>query len=188
MLSGGLAEDVVVPGDYLAVSEEYLPGPGTYEFDYKVRAAIVGKVFRDRVSKIIMVKSFKTHPLPQPGSVVIAVVTEIREDYARGRLFAVNNTTIPYQFTGILHVTQVAERVSEARHMYDYLRIGDIIRAKVLNHSPPYLLTMREPRLGVILASCSQCGAILKLEGEKLVCPHCGHTEKRKLGYGYGHI
>ena len=186
--SGEAREEVVVPGDQLAVSEEYIPGPGTYELDYRVRAALVGRVSRDNLNKVIMVRPFKDPPLPQPGSIAVAVVTEIREDYARARIIAINNAIVPYHFTGILHMTQVAERASEVKHMHDYVRIGDLVRVKILNQSPPYLLTMREQKLGVILASCNRCGATLKLVGGKLVCPRCGHSERRKLGQGYGYL
>jgi|YelNatPaOPRAMG01_1025707.scaffolds.fasta_scaffold08714_10 exosome complex component CSL4 len=182
------APEVVVPGEYLGVAEEFLPGPGAYEFDYRLRAAVIGQVVRDRLSKVVSVRPFKVPRLPQQGAIVVAVITEVREDFARSRIFTVNNTPLSYTFTGILHAAQIAERASEVKQIYEHLKIGDLVRARVLNRAPPYLLSTRDPKLGVVLASCSKCGATLRLAGDKLVCPQCGNTEKRKIAQGYGKL
>lgn len=180
--------ELVLPGDHLGVAEEFLPGPGTYELGYRIRAAMVGLVARDHVSKVVSVKPFKILRLPQQGDTVVALVTEVREDFARAKIFAVNNTPLRYVFTGIIHATQVVDKAGEAKQIHEYLRVGDIVRARVLNQSVPYLLTMRDPKLGVILASCSKCGATLRLSGDRLTCPRCGNLEKRKIAQGYGRV
>ncbi|MEM1931725.1 MAG: exosome complex RNA-binding protein Csl4 [Sulfolobales archaeon] len=181
-------EDLVIPGDRLGVAEEFLPGPGTYEIEYQIRAATVGKVVRDLVNKVVSVKPYKSLAMPYPGAIVLAVVTEMREDFARTRILTVNNVPLNYPFTGILHVSQVIEKTGEIKQMYSYVRIGDIVKSKVLNSFPPYLLTIKDAKLGVVLASCSKCGAQLRLSKDKLKCPECGNIETRKLGHGYGNV
>jgi len=181
------SRELAVPGDLLGVAEEFLPGPGAYEENYRVRAAVLGYVVKDSLSKVASVRPIKYPNLPAPGSIVVGVVTEVREEYARVRIDAVGDRTLQYPFTGILHIVQIAERVGGSARVYEYVRLGDVVRAKVLSSRPPYLLTIKEPKLGVILASCSLCGATLKLSGDKLACPQCGNSEKRKVGYGYGH-
>ncbi len=180
--------EVAVPGEYLGVAEEFLPGPGAYESDYRLRAAVIGQVLRDRINKVVSVRPFKAVTLPQQGAIVIAVITEVREDIARSKIYIVNNLPLKYPFTGILHATQIAEKTGEVKQIYEHLRIGDFVRARVLNRTPPYLLTIRDPKLGVVLASCSKCGATLKPSGDKLTCPQCGNTEKRKIAQGYGKL
>lgn len=180
--------EIAVPGEYLAVIEEFLPGPGAYEFDYRLRAAVIGQVVRDRINKVVSVRPFKVPTLPQQGAIVIAVIAEVREDFAKSRIYIVNNSPLKYPFTGVLHVTQIAERAGEVKQIYEYLKIGDIVRAKVLNRTPPYLLSIRDPKLGVVLASCSKCGTTLKLSGDRLICPQCGNIEKRKIAQGYGKL
>lgn len=184
----GEATDVVVPGDRIGVAEEFLPGPGTYEFDYQIRAASIGRVVKDYLSKVAVVRPFKAPLIPHPGAIGLVVVTDIREDFARTKILSVNNAVLHYTFTGMLHVTQVVEKAGEIKQMYNYVRIGDLVRSKILSHSPPYLLTIKEARLGVVLAYCSKCGGILRLSNDKLKCPQCGNTESRKIGHGYGHI
>ncbi len=181
-------EDFVIPGDRLGVAEEFLPGPGTYEAGYQIRAATIGRVVKDLLNKVVMVKPYRPPTMPHSGAIVLAVVTEMREDFARTRILTVNNAVIHYPFTGMLHVSQVIEKAGEIKQMYSYVRIGDFIRSKVLNSYPPYLLTIKDAKLGVVLASCSKCGAQLKLLKDKLKCPDCGNIETRKLGQGYGHI
>ncbi len=179
-------EQLVVPGDRIGVAEEFLPGPWTYELDYQIRAAAVGRVVRDAVNKVATVKPLKVPAMPRSGATVLASIAEIREDFAIARIFSVEGSLLPYPFTGILHVAQVAERAREAKHMHNYVRIGDIVRSRVLNDRPPYVMTIREARLGVVLASCSRCGAVLRPSGDRLKCPQCGSVEPRKLGHGYG--
>lgn len=184
----GSTEQLVIPGDFIGVAEEFLPGPGTYERGYRVRAALVGRLVRDAVNKVASVRPLKVPAMPRSGATALATISEIREDFAIARIFAVEGSPLPYTFTGILHITQVAERGGGAKHLYDYIRIGDIVRTRVLNDCPPYLLTLREAKLGVVLASCSRCGATLRPSGERLKCPQCGNVESRKLGHGYGRL
>ncbi|MCX8185066.1 MAG: exosome complex RNA-binding protein Csl4 [Sulfolobales archaeon] len=179
-------KNVVVPGDRIGVAEEFLPGPGTYEVNYQIRSAVVGRVVRDLLNKVAYVRSLKPPRIPQSGAIVLAVITEIREDFARAKILAVNNVAIRYYFTGVIHVTQVIEKVGEAKQMFNYVRLGDLVRARTLNNTPPFLLSIKESKLGVVLASCSKCGATLKLHGEKLKCLQCGNIETRKIGHGYG--
>ncbi|MCX8208518.1 MAG: exosome complex RNA-binding protein Csl4 [Sulfolobales archaeon] len=186
MEKSGELKNVVVPGDLIGVAEEFIPGPGTYEMNYQIRSAIVGRVVKDLRSKVVHIEPLKALKIPQPGAIVLAVVTEIREDFARVKIMAVNNVFTHYHFTGMLHVTQVVEKVGEVKHMFNYVRLGDLVRARVLNHAPPYLLSIRDPKLGVVLASCSKCGTALRLHGERLKCPQCGNVETRKIGHGYG--
>ncbi len=182
------SEELVVPGDRIGVAEEFLPGPGTYELDYQIRASAVGRVVRDVIGKVVSVRPLKVPAMPRSDSTVLATISEIREDFAIARIFAVDGDPLPYTFTGILHVAQVAERGGGAKLLYDYVRVGDVVRSKVLNDCPPYIMSLRGARLGVVLANCSRCGAPLRPSGERLKCPQCGNVETRKLGHGYGRL
>jgi exosome complex component CSL4 len=86
-------------------------------------------------------------------------------------------------FTGIIHISQTRREYLES--MYDAFRIGDLIRARVLNNTNPFQLTTKEPSLGVVVAFCTRCGSILKKSDDRLVCPICGNVEKRKISIMY---
>jgi exosome complex component CSL4 len=179
----------VVPGDTLCVIEEFLPGNWTYDYDNVVRATVVGRVVTDLRSRIINVKpTVKTPQLPSKGEVVYAVVTLLYDDVAITKVSASESgRKYPNPFTGLLHISQVQE--GYIKNFYEVLAVGDVIKAKVLNNNTPYILTIKEPKLGVVLAYCNVCGSLMKKHlTDTLKCSVCGNLEKRKLSINYSSV
>ncbi len=179
----------VTPGDPLCTIEEFMPGEGVYVDDLGViRAARVGIVELDMASRRIRVRSVVQRPrLPSKGEQVYAILTSVpREDLALFRIFAdERGITYSGSFSGILHVSQASD--SMIKSIYDAVKPGDIVRATVLSSSAPYMLSIKKPQDGVVLASCSICSAPLyKVPGRNvLVCLKCGNEEKRKVSPNY---
>jgi len=176
----------VTPGDYLGVEEEYFPGYGAYIDDYgNIRSQLVGRVLIDIVKRTIEVRQVKGKPIiPKPGDIVLGVVETVSNDLAFIRIYNIENKpSRSTDFTGVLHISQVSNDYVET--MYDVLRLGDVVRAKVLNSLQPFQLNTKHPSFGVVVAFCSKCGEILKLKDDKLVCPACGSVEKRKISTKY---
>jgi exosome complex component CSL4 len=177
----------VVPGEQLAIIEEFLPAEGVYADDHGlIRASLVGKVLRDLKNKTIKVQKLKrTFEYPKPGMIVKGVITSIRNDIAVVTLVSdINGKKIPTPLTGILHVSQAS--TGYVKTLYHAVGLGDLIKAKVLSSENPFQLSIKHPRLGVILSTCSKCGAILRKNGKgKLVCPRCGNIESRKISIDY---
>lgn len=182
----GLAGLGVVPGDGVCVAEEFLPGSGVYEDGGVIRSSSVGFTSIDLRSRVLSVRPIKHPYLPSRGEVVCAVVTVLHEELAVARLFASESgRRYANPFTGLLHVSQVHEKF--VRNLSELLAVGDIIKARVLNSSVPYMLTVREARLGVVLAYCSICGTQLRRQStDTLRCPRCDNVERRKLSLDYG--
>jgi len=179
----------VVPGDALCVIEEFLPGPGTYEYNGVVRAALVGSTIADLNTRVINVKPRIREPiLPRRGSIVYGIIVLIREEYAIVRLVSdVSGIKYHTSFTAILHISQVTDKF--IKDLFEVLRMGDIVKAKVLNDSIPYNISIKDPKLGVVLAFCGRCGSLLKFEsGDLLKCPACGNSERRKVSADYGKL
>ena len=179
----------VVPGDALCVIEEFLPGPGTYEYNGVVRAALVGNTIADLNTRVINVKPRIREPiLPRRGSIVYGIIVLIREEYAIVRLVSdVNGVKYHTVFTAILHISQVTDKF--IKDLFEVLRMGDVVKAKVLNDSIPYNISIKDPKLGVVLAFCGKCGSLLKFEsGDLLKCPVCGNSERRKVSIDYGKL
>ncbi|MGC8982537.1 MAG: exosome complex RNA-binding protein Csl4 [Desulfurococcaceae archaeon] len=175
----------VVPGEAIAVEEEALPQQGVY-VDQKgfLRSYVVGIAQLDRYKKVAQVKPVVKREFSlKPGCVAEGVVTGVGEDYALVKLYS-NSKGERINAIGILHISQISsEYISD---ILDYIRPSDIVRAKVLNSSPPYLLSTKDPSTGVILAYCGSCGKELYLTtGGVLVCINCGRREKRKTAVGY---
>src|SRR5438067_11352656 len=78
-----------------------------------------------------------------------------------------------------IHTSNVSEDYTEDIH--DKFRLGDIIRAKVIQVKPSVQLTTAEANLGVVNALCSVCRGPTELRGHDLYCPRDERTESGKV-------
>ncbi|WP_087036558.1 exosome complex RNA-binding protein Csl4 [Thermococcus litoralis] len=181
--------DIVLPGDYLGVIEEFLPGEGIIEENGELYAARAGRV-RINPEKIeISVEPLTdTPPLPQVGDVVIARVIEVKPQAAIVQLLRIEGRKgyreIATSKLAGIHISQVRDGYVES--MSNEFKIGDIVRARVLtNEKSPIQLTTKGSDLGVVYALCSSCRTPLVRRGNVLICSKCGRTETRKLSTYY---
>lgn len=177
---------VVLPGEALCVEEEALPLQGVYTDKHGyIRSLVIGTVLMDKLKKTILVRPVNKRELGlKPGMMVEAVVNSVSDDIAVLNIYNANG--VPVDFSGILHITQVSSEY--VRSMWDVLKPGDIIKARVINSNIPYQVTIKDPGLGVIVARCSVCGEVLYKTGDKLKCPSCGNVESRRIGVGYVYV
>ena len=177
---------VVVPGEGLCVIEEFMPGAGVYACpDGWVRAQLVGSPEFDLKTRVASVKAPRRLPIPQPGDTVRARVIEIRNNIlAIAKIYEIEEYgRLASTFTGLLHISQVS--TSFVKSLFDVVRIGDVIRARVLSRGPPYLISIRGKDYGVVLAFCSECLRPLLIRGFNLYCPACKKVERRKVAFRY---
>ncbi len=179
--------NVVLPGDVLGVIEEFLPGNGVYEDEEgQLHSQVVGIPIFDLMEHVVSIKSL-TAPSPTPniGDTVLARIIDVKSTFATAKIFRIEGRESKNinLFTGILHISKVS--TSFIRSMYSVVRIGDIIRARVLNSVSPYLLSIRGKDYGVTLAFCSQCLGPLVPRDLELYCPRCRRSEKRKIAFKY---
>ncbi|MFH1820963.1 MAG: exosome complex RNA-binding protein Csl4 [Methanobacteriota archaeon] len=180
--------DFVVPGDFLATTEEFVPGNGAYEEDGKIYAASTGVVLVDARAKQISVFS-RTAGVPtlKRGDIILGKIDEVREQTASvviGALRGRENRELPPPNNGSIHISQTDS--GYVKELGKEFRVGDVVRAKVLsaNREPVQLTTVGED-LGVVVASCARCRNPLSREGKKLVCGACGNVEFRKMANDY---
>jgi len=161
-----------------------MPSSGTYVDNGTVRAAVVGYAVYDFLSRRVSVKPVKPLRIPKAGDTVVGVVTAVRDEIAIVKVlgFDIYNT-FKNPFTGLLHISQASE--SRVQNLYEVVRLGDLIKAKVLNNYIPLLLSTKEPKFGVILAYCSRCGAVLLKKDSNLICSRCHSVEVRKVSLEY---
>lgn len=174
---------LVIPGEALAVEEEALPILNAYvNGDGYIRTMVVGRPTFDKYKKTLFVRPApKRDLLLKAGAYVEAQVVGLSEDIAFLRIYLADGLKV--RATGVLHISQASETRIDT--LYDILRPGDVIRARVLKSSMPYQLTIKEPGLGVIESRCAVCGAPLYKAGNSLVCRICDNTENRPVGAGY---
>jgi len=174
----------VLPGEPVAVEEEAMPVAGVYASrDGYLRSMVIGSVVFDKYKKVLQVKiPTKRGMSIKQGSIVEGLVLNVTEDVALVKIYGVDSNRV--EAFGLLHISQLStEYVTD---IYEYVKPSDIIKARVLNSTPPYLLSIKEPTMGVILAHCSFCGNSLYLHTSgTLVCKACGRQEKRRVAVGY---
>lgn len=175
----------VVPGEKLCVTEEFSPGPGTYESDGAVYSQLTGNRIVDlRDRRVRVVPKTRTPTMPTDGSTVIGAVTNAHDKNAIVSILKVDSEVLGRPFTGILHISSSSPRYE--RKMGDVCKAGDLIKAKVFNEKNriPELTTAGRG-LGVIRAYCSQCGGLLLSTNRRLQCRDCGNVERRRLADDY---
>jgi exosome complex component CSL4 len=180
--------DFVVPGDFLATAEEFMPGEGAYEEGGKIFSSSSGIVLVDsRAKRISVFARALGPPVLKRGDTVIGRVEEVREQHASVYIEVVKgreNRQVPMPNYGVIHVSQVRNTfVKDLSHEF---KAGDVVRARVLNsRREPVQLSTAGDNLGVIVAFCSKCRTPLERIDTRLKCPSCGNLEFRKLANDY---
>lgn len=173
-------------GQAVASCEEYVPGKNTFGEDDQIYSAVIGESQTDGKS-ISVTPSGKKIIDVAAGSFVYGLVAEIRdtkaivdciiaEDYPDARF------SMP-SFGSSLPVQNIRTN-SYVKTVRDELRVGDIVKAKVIATSPTILISVAEQGLGVIVAFCSTCRNSMSLKNDFATCNNCEKTEKRKSATG----
>lgn len=173
---------LVLPGEEIAVIEEFIGKNNTYIAEGKVLSKIIGLVDYDLEDRIAIVNPLKRLSLPQKDDIVYAIVTKVKDIAASLEIFYIENYSRHFypSFSATLHVMNVS--TSYVKVLYDVLGCGDIVRAKILvGRTPPYVLSLKGRELGVIYSNCPHCMTPLKKRGFTLFCPRCKRTTKRKI-------
>src|SRR5256884_4310114 len=179
---------MVLPGDEIATAEEFEPGEGTYEKNGLVFAATPGVLVLDPGNRVARVRAFNPPAELRVGDIVYGVIDDIRGMMATATIQAIHGRArqISGESEGTIHIPNVSEEYTEDIH--DKFRLGDVIRAKVVQVKPSVQLTTAEPDLGVVKAMCSVCRGPLELRGRDLYCPRDERTEQRKLAADYADL
>lgn len=173
---------IVLPGDQLGFSEEFVAGSGAFEKDGVLYAASVGEKKEDAAARTVGVVARKSIRPLREGDVVYGVIEDLMDTIAIVRFSALPQASVqPVSGTDSAYL-----RVNEILPAYidrirDYIRTGDIIRARVLEVKKlGTYLTLKGREYGVVKAFCSRCRSELFVSGKFFVCAKCGSREQRK--------
>jgi len=176
----------VLPGEELAVIEEYNNGKGSYQQDGSVRAAELGETRLNSEKRAIeVVKYTKELTLPEEFSDVIAETGSVTRRDARVDIFKIGKKIVEPTYSGVLHVNEVNREFSKNLEMA--LRNGDIIKARIVNTKNRLIqLSMLSSEYGVLYAYCGRCGTVLQNDHGRLTCTKCNRVERRQVARNYG--
>ena len=176
----------VVPGERLAVIEEYNEGEGTYQSDGEVRSAEIGVTRHDSATRSVAVEK-KTPEIivPEEGMMAVAEVGSVARRDARVDIFMLNGRHIHPTYSGVIHISDISRDYTKNIDMA--LRNGDTVKGRIVNvKNRLNQMSLADPDYGVIYAYCSRCGGLLELDRGRLTCPDCGRVERRKTARSYG--
>jgi exosome complex component CSL4 len=174
--------EFVFPGDEIGIIEELLGGEGTYEEDGVVRAAVVGTTFIDMIYRKgnVITQRRPGFTALKKAKFVYFQVEQVKEDFALGTIIGIEDKPVSSHLSAYIHISQIVNKRVE--RITDYLKPGDVVKAKPLGFTLPVPLTIKQPDLGVVLAKCSVCGGdMVQIDEEHLRCTVCKNVETRKL-------
>ncbi len=180
--------DFVVPGDFLATAEEFVPDEGVYEENDEIYSAVTGVTLMDIDSKKISVHpKTGTPPVFKEGDIVIGRVSRIRGQIANVEVGAIrgkDDRELPFSEDAIVHISEISDDYVD--EIGDELRPLDIIRAKVISAQKGSVkLSTKGESLGVLVSFCSKCRNLLEKKNSDLKCPNCGNVTSRKITNDY---
>jgi len=180
-------KDIVIPGEFLGTSEEYISGEGVYSEKGNIYASTVGKVDMDgKERKIRVIPETDTPPVPKTGDIVVGRVVALKGSMVIVEIAGIKgkeDREMPNCEQAVIHISNIRKGyVGELNHEFGY---HDIVKARVLDARMLRLTTV-DRDLGVIKAFCSRCRAELRLKNRRLECPRCENVETRKISQDYG--
>ena len=177
-----------LPGDKLAVSEEFLPGGHTYDDRGKIRSLVVGSVQKDMKSMEISVTAAKEADTIKIGDWITGQVEGAQSNSANVKLYFLNGNLTHKDFSGMLTLRNLGGGRERGARRSTPVKSGDIVRARVFSLLNGIIhLTIDEPDMGVVAALCSNCGRpLLKGNATRAKCDECGNVEERKLARDFG--
>lgn len=176
----------VLPGDKVAVSEEFLPGGHTYDDSGVIRALAAGEVQKDMASMEISVKPAVEATSIKVDDWVTGQVEVVQANSANVKIYYLKGKPTYKDFSGMLTLRGLTGGRGQRRSTP--VKLGDVVRCRVFSLLNGIIhLTIEEPDMGVVAALCGNCGKPLQRgSSTKAKCEECGNVEDRKLARDFG--
>lgn len=174
-----LSSSQALPGDKIAIIEEFETGKNTFDDGHSIRSLVVGTPEFDKSNRVAKINESKRLVVPRPGNIIIGNVSALMNN-----MFAINVMYVDGRTTeaGLEVICQA--RGAKKRIM---VRVGDIATAKVISLLNGVIhAIISEPDLGVLFTKCNRCAGSIVPIGSNVKCVDCGYIEERKLSTKFG--
>lgn len=168
-----------LPGDKIAIIEEFETGNNTFDDGHTIRSLVVGTPEFDKSNRVAKINEMKKPAVPKAGNVIVGNVSALMNN-----MFAINVVYIDGKPThsGLEVICQA--RGAKKRIL---VRVGDIAAAKVISLLNGVIhAIISEPELGVLFTKCNRCAGRVIPIGANVKCADCGYIEERKLSTKFG--
>lgn len=184
-------ETLRTPGEVLGRASEYVAGKGTYAWNNKIYASVVGverisqplPSAQDKRPSIDVVGEKEHGAVPEPGLVVTGKVGKVMAKSALVDIVCVGSTAVKEKFSAVVRQQDVRATEIDKVEMYSSFRPGDIIKAEVLSlgDARSYFLTTAKNELGVVSATSVAGAKMVPVSWQEMMCPLTNQKEPRKV-------
>ena len=174
-----MSQKPTLPGDKVAIIEEFETGANTFDDGQSIRSLVVGVTEFDKANRVAKINEIKKPGVPKVGDVIIGNVSALMNN-----MFAINILYINGKpnHSGLECICQA--RGAKKRIL---ARVSDIITAKIISLLNGVVhATINESELGVLFTQCNKCGSKIVSLGSNVKCVDCGYIEERKLSTKFG--
>ena len=159
----------VLPGDKIAIIEEYEAGKNACDDGHVVRATVVGQSEIDKKERVVNVKNHKYTSIPEKGDIVIGTVEAVMGSMIAVMIKYINSKPVKAQVECICPTRNIRKR--------NIALVKDLVKLKIVGHLNGAIhATIQEPELGVLFTKCRKCGMDVKPLRDIVKCVECGWT------------
>ena len=164
----------VLPGEKIAIIEEYGAGSNACDDGHVVRATVIGETETDKKERLVSVKKHKPISVPEKGDIVIGTVEAVMGSMIAVLIKYINSKPVKAQVECICATRNI-------RKKYVAL-VNDLVKLRIIGTlNGATHAAMNSPELGVLFTKCRKCGKGVKPMRDIVKCIECGWTDDRKL-------
>jgi len=164
----------VLPGDKIAIMEEYEAGNNACVDGHIVRATVIGQSEIDKKERVVNVKNHKSTSIPKKGDIVIGTVEAVMGSMIAVLIMFINSKPVKSHVECICSTRNIRKR--------NIALVKDLVKVKIIGKLNGAIhATINGPELGVLFTKCRKCGKGVKPMRDIVKCIECGWTDDRKL-------
>ena len=134
----------VLPGDKIAVIEEYEAGSNACDDGHVVRATVIGESEVDKKNRLVNVKNNKPISIPEKDDIVIGTVEAVMGSMMAILIKYINGKPVNSQVECICPTKNIRKR--------NVALMKDLVKLKIIGHLNGAIhATIQEPSLGCLL-------------------------------------
>ena len=173
-----MSENVIFPGDKIAIIEEYESGQNTFDDGHAVRSSVVGIPELDKKNRTAEVKNSKMITVPKPNDIVIGTVSAVMSSMI----------AVTMQYINGRPTNGSVECICQTRNLRkkNVALMKDVMMLKIIsNNNGTFHATISEPELGVLFTKCKKCAGKTIPYRDAIKCVDCSWIDERKLSKNF---
>ena len=174
-----MSQKPTLPGDKIAIIEEFETGENTFDDGQSIRSLVVGISEFDKINRIAKINESKKPAVAKVNDVITGNISALMNNMFAVNILYINGKPTHSGLECICQAKGAKKRI--------LVRVGDIVNAKIISHLNGVVhATISEPELGVLFTQCNKCAGKVISMGSSIKCVDCGYIEERKLSNKFG--